>query len=944
MVSYLLVRPEDHLIVGCDLVGCTLAPAPGPGSGPASATATAPGAQLIVTFPPQHLAEQLQEAAPATAPASGVWQAMLAGPSRVAVGLPNGASVPFTIPGVLAALGQYPVISSTGGDGGGTAIEAPWRVVMTPLPAPGGAALQALHRAQPLDNGGVTAMWHTTVGPPQTASGGQDSHAAGAPVIQLTPADPGAAAASDPPFAISLGHGDRVQLVAWAAQQPALADRLGLSALGAWLRAWGTWPSFTWNHELHQGRDIRVHTATRGTLYPTGHRATFTKDVTRVVEGSLGDAAVLLVQRVLQVDQAVAGLPGDPAVARLFPFDAVELLVTRFDGLGEPPLQNADGAQYFALVWPDNQEVSFPVRITAAGQSPVVVSLPLFFVPDPPGAAAATGPPSVHADAGLIGGFVGQAALGQLAAAYGQQARDTAGEVIDLVRSSVPAPGDRHEVHALTIAANPAAFAPRLASMQVAISSLRGLLGADADVVRTATFAQDYLSRGDAASVILDLDSPLTIDFTGHSDKSGGLMAPKYAPDALSRFAGPVPARALLAAAGGAIDPAALFPAEATLLGFALRDLVTDLKTPPQIVPGAGADGRPVVTMTWQGIALKPAGCFTADNSSRLDLTVTAGADGTHTLCSVTNVGLQLPPGPDALLALHFGTVSFEQQAGNLPQVHIAGLKAQFTGDLRLLQDLENAVDLSSLAPYFDISPAGIVAHYSVSIPTLAAGVFVLRDVAFSAQLDVPFDGPLELTLGFASKQNRFALTVLAFGGGGYVAMTMDHTGLRRFEVELEFGALIEVDFVIASAEVHALGGVQFILAEDGSVQLTGYLRIGGSVDILGLVSVSVDLCLQLSYQSQTNALVGRATMVVDIDLTLWSESVELDTGEWVLAGSSAPAARALDAGAAAGAFQAFAESPAPSGPPVFPAPRRPLTPEEGLAAWQAYRSAFTGP
>jgi hypothetical protein len=342
--------------------------------------------------------------------------------------------------------------------------------------------------------------------------------------------------------------------------------------------------------------------------------------------------------------------------------------------------------------------------------------------------------------------------------------------------------------------------------------------------------------------------------------------------------------------------------------------------------------------MTWQNIALKPTGCFTADDSSRLDLTVTAGADSTHTSCSVKNVGLQLPPGPDALLALTFGALTFEQQDGHLPEVKVAGMNARFTGDLRLLQEIEDAVNLSSLSPYFDISPAGIVAHYSIPIPALAAGVFVLRDVAFSARLEVPFDGrPLELTLGFASKQNRFALTVLMFGGGGYIDMSLTHEGLQRFEIALEFGALIEIDLVVASAEVHALGGVQFILAEDGSVQLTGYLRIGGSVDILGLVSVSVELCIQLSYQSETNALVGRATLVIDIDLTLWSESVELDTGEWVLAGDSAPASRALRARE----FAAFAE-PAPSaGPATFPAARRPLTPDEGFARWQAYRSAF---
>ena len=192
-------------------------------------------------------------------------------------------------------------------------------------------------------------------------------------------------------------------------------------------------------------------------------------------------------------------------------------------------------------------------------------------------------------------------------------------------------------------------------------------------------------------------------------------------------------------------------------------------------------------------------------------MTVTTAAGGTDICCSVSNVGLQLPAGPDALLALSFDAISFTQHDGKLPAVSIDGLAAKFTGDLRLLQELEDAVDLAALSPYFDITPAGITAHYSVPIPKLAAGVFVLRDAVFSARLDVPFDGrPLELTLAFASMANPFALTVMMFGGGGYVEMTITHQGLTRFDIALEFGAIIEVDFVVASAEVHALGGVRF--------------------------------------------------------------------------------------------------------------------------------------
>jgi hypothetical protein len=115
------------------------------------------------------------------------------------------------------------------------------------------------------------------------------------------------------------------------------------------------------------------------------------------------------------------------------------------------------------------------------------------------------------------------------------------------------------------------------------------------------------------------------------------------------------------------------------------------------------------------------------------------------------------------------------------------------------------------------------------------------------------------------------------------------------FEIALEFGAFVAVDFVIASGEVHALGGVRFALERGGTVTLTGYLRIGGCVEVLGLISVSIELCLSMTYNSQRRALVGRATLVIEIDLTLWSDSVELDSGEWVLAGGSGPGLHPLD-------------------------------------------------
>jgi len=304
MAQYLLVRPDDHLILGCDLTGCVLTP----GSGGASATVSAPvsgppgGACLTVTFPPQHVAEQLQDAAAGAAPPSGIWQTALAGSSRIAVALPPGASIPFTVSGLLTALGQFPVVSDGTSAPGRTAIEAPWRLVTAPRPAAGGT-LQATHRPLPLAHGGVTGLWRTSIASAQAAS----------PLL-LAPADTGAAAAADPPFSISLARTNRMRLVTEAATQPISADRLELSTLGAWMHARGTWPSFSWNHELHQGRDVRIRIATQGTLYPTGHRATFVEYVERIISTGLGEVAVLQRVQTILIDAPFAAAPGDQAV------------------------------------------------------------------------------------------------------------------------------------------------------------------------------------------------------------------------------------------------------------------------------------------------------------------------------------------------------------------------------------------------------------------------------------------------------------------------------------------------------------------------------------------------------------------------------------------------------------------------------------------------------
>jgi hypothetical protein len=51
---------------------------------------------------------------------------------------------------------------------------------------------------------------------------------------------------------------------------------------------------------------------------------------------------------------------------------------------------------------------------------------------------------------------------------------------------------------------------------------------------------------------------------------------------------------------------------------------------------------------------------------------------------------------------------------------------------------------------------------------------------------------------------------------------------------------------------------------------------MGGSLSVLGLVTISVEFNLSFTYQSATNKAYGRATLTVEVEVVCFSKSVEL--------------------------------------------------------------------
>ena len=71
------------------------------------------------------------------------------------------------------------------------------------------------------------------------------------------------------------------------------------------------------------------------------------------------------------------------------------------------------------------------------------------------------------------------------------------------------------------------------------------------------------------------------------------------------------------------------------------------------------------------------------------------------------------------------------------------------------------------------------------------------------------------------------------------------------------------------------MAGIYFRM-EKSEAQLTGYFRAGGSVNVLGIITASIELVLQLSYQFSSGKAIGEATLTIEVSLFCFSISVEL--------------------------------------------------------------------
>ncbi len=869
-----LLRRDDMLVVDIDFANVLRTESITGGMVLIAANPAAP-AFITFTFPPQAVLEQTRLQG---GPAVGSFGARFSGSTRLAFRFPPGKKIPFTTDGLL---GWTDLLNAP--DHGG--VECVWDLILHP----GAPEATWVHAQVPVTtSAGVTELWHTSL----TMSS------------KPVPIGDVRSKGFDLPFASSLTKEDRIGISQAAAVRPLLAHELTLTPLGATIDLAGDWADLpqlsmvSYRHRAVVGRDVSVSAARRGFLFPFGFRAQLDQQTERRLAPGDTDAVlektIRLTVTVPQVQYE--GAIGVPFSGRELPFRQLRLDGPLVSQVSTGKLLDNDDNRVFWVNSPENVRLIFNFTAEDREGHSVSFSSPVAFVPEE----------------------IAFGDLQQAITAYDEQRQQVAAPAtgrISLVPAESGTDASSFDVTALYLGARAAEANPGALRAAGQLAALPRLVGIDARVPELEAFDRaarnrnaaggsttlnldpEYVKQGLSRSgIYASLKSPVA--FAPPATSVGGIAALSMSVSGLSRTSGLVGGD-LEAFRSGRFDPAKFFGSSpgllppTTLLGFLkLADLVHpanvgDGEAAPRIVTEVvrNESGPPAVrsTVTWRprvktGLheqTLRTTLDTTLDLRSTTTIDLAGGEPTSHVEGELRAFSLEFA---GQALIVRFTRLAFVSRPGTSPSLDLKVADVEFGGDLRFLNALRQYLPSPASGPRVAVTAGAIQASYTLAIPTLSTGMFLLQNLALSAAVTVPLDGrPVRARFAVSSREDPFLVTVSLFGGGGFVALEVEGDHIVGLEAQLEFGAATALNLGIASASVAVTAGVYFRLI-NGQVKLLGFFRAVGELDVLGLVNVSVELYLALGYRDGPAGpeAYGIAMVTIRVRVMFFSESVTL--------------------------------------------------------------------
>jgi hypothetical protein len=815
-----------------------------------------------------------------------------------------------------------------------TQIELPWRVLLSPNEHGGWA-----HSAAPVTHGNRTELWHTRLGVRTPSGAVNERDDDGRRVRAVWARDPEFAThlsdGTQPPypspedvFLMSLNESDRYEIVRASSDYtipgytpaPIPVRRLFLSSLGATLDSRGLWnvpknhgiSLEEWRHVASMGRDCYVRVVHRGYAWPFGHRSV----VIEVAERKFADSGTQRVAYLRKYYQLMTrqrekrygktGTVGMPNEGRGFPFTKVEIATFVTPELDKPKAYTTvGGTKIFQPMLDDTEPFVFHMIGTDWAGNPSEFTTPIVFVdetfafkPEAMFELASTynsAPPEQREAS-----FDGQ----QVAIAPPNEPGDTTIEVDTMRWAADVFPKEGSPASQAVFNADQPFFWPKLDEADARIGPAEQVSGSASAAKPTILLEPDYVTNDyGPGQVFAKLKSSSPLQFG--ADRSGGVATPSFGISGLSRHLGPVGGN-LVTVKGGQFAPVDFFQGEAPKLlgGIGLEEVVNGTGVAGPTVPKEApkltyrTEGNVLHThLSWSpSLKTDSEHVFQPSNDhgpASLVLDVDLKTDVIHPDDSTYSVeghlrNFTLNLVGDSVdrkfLVLTFNRLHFTATKGQKSHVDVDLADVEFAGVLKFVQQLQDVLSIGSAdkAPAIDVDAQGISAHTALPIPDLAVGVFALTNLKFSAALNIPFSGkPVRVRFAFSDRADTFLLQIAMFAGGGFFAIAVGGDGVEQVEAALEFGASVSIDIGVASGGVHLLAGIYFSYGVDPDTNaettiLTGYVKVGGELSILGIVSMSLEFYMDLTYVNVGghDKTVGTATLEVEVDVLMFSETV----------------------------------------------------------------------
>ena len=686
-----------------------------------------------------------------------------------------------------------------------TAIEIPYRLIQSPLMGGGWK-----HATEPVTQGGYrTEIWHTRLGA-RTRQGPlapwtvDDKSPAWIRAIWSEDYPDGQQNMGEPQF--SLDPFDRCNIVKLTADyspglaytpRPTLAKRLMLTALGGWLEAEGNWPQprpsgndlQNWTHRTAMGRDYYARVVYAGFLFPFGHAASLVELTERRFEDGFNGsrAAVLHKRDFIVVREPSRSYPQSGVNGNDFPFKTVEITTKTTPDLNAVNKEST-GFTWLTLLNTSTEFEFALVGIDGSGRR-IPFTAPLCFLP-----ASGTRIPNDYPDQGRV----------RIVATddytEARSTRPLGGAMLQFAENSdkdTSFPADYIVFgHKVTGTPGPMApfFQPILRKAGIRVPAVERLMNTSTafevsypDVYKNSGFS------GNPQEIFLEVVSGASKLGINQSDPGApsfaGLISPDLTPGMLSRSHGPL-AGSVANALAKPFDPSTLFP-DVKLLGIVsigdlLKNAIGEAASMPQITTKQVPDGSET-SYTFHCGNLSGISIFQPEQDAALDITTTvhvsSNGDAPRTTIDGTLSDFDLEFVD--ILKVRFARFHLHADPGAKPQIDVNFNMppVALEGALGTIGDIMSYIPGGGFSDpvSLSVSPTGLTAGISLSIPDIAAGDFTLENVSIGGQVTVPFTGQSpSLRFNFAERSDPFILTYDLLGGDGYFNVTIDSGGVQE--------------------------------------------------------------------------------------------------------------------------------------------------------------------